>query len=564
MKKLDVIDKFKDSSIVGDFRKELINFSISNGFFDDVFMFLSVDEKKDYVFDLSFDRIKDYLSGFDSYELFLFVSFCINEKKFGISGLFGLCELLDDSYKLEVIKLYDKCFSSYYYDKIIASIKDEDVSISLINYLFDINYSIHVISGIISDLSVDSDKEIFLDRIPINNRVKVLETFNDKNLVKKYVFDSDYSNYKSNLIVITGDREFIKKQFVASDSSIFRKNILSKISDKDFKYELINCVNDSDLSYFYGSNFGCYADRYLSEVDDDRIRDACISDEITIGVEMELYNKNINYYKGMDTVFGDYKIVKDSTLRCGIEIVSPVIGFNKDDLQRLKSLCEVVKSCGFYTDKTCGGHIHIGANYLRKKEDFLMLIYLYCNCEDIIYSITDRENTNKRKDALVYAKKVKDVFAKGIFDGFISDEMSFDRFTEGLKYLTNSRYVGLNFSNLGNVDKNTIEFRMPNGEMDFEEIMANIKLVAKLVQKSHDLNNCYGMDKEIELLGCNIGDKMRLDILLDILFDKEEEKKIYRRRYKANNKLISSIHKKVFGGGCGIRMDVKERKLVRG
>ena len=35
-----------------------------------------------------------------------------------------------------------------------------------------------------------------------------------------------------------------------------------------------------------------------------------------------------------------------------------------------------------------------------------MLLYLYSNCEDIIYLITDKEGSVKRSNASVYAKKV--------------------------------------------------------------------------------------------------------------------------------------------------------------
>ena len=191
-----------------------------------------------------------------------------------------------------------------------------------------------------------------------------------------------------------------------------------------------------------------------------------------------------------------------------------------------------------------------------------MLLYLYSNCEDIIYLITDKEGSVKRSNASVYAKKVKDVFIRAVREGVISEKQSFEDLVDSLSCLNDSRYKGLNFNNLGSDDKNTIEFRMPNGEMDFKEILANIKLFAMLVQRSHDLNIRCDKDKELEVIGSNVSDKKKLEALLNTLFDNEEDKKVYKRRYRANNKLIGSIQRKFFRGN-GIKMDIKEKRLIR-
>lgn len=67
------------------------------------------------------------------------------------------------------------------------------------------------------------------------------------------------------------------------------------------------------------------------------------------------------------------------------EIISPVPHYNVEDLQQLKSVCKILKECNFYTDYSCGGHIHIGADYLKSIKDIYILIYISTNCENIIY-----------------------------------------------------------------------------------------------------------------------------------------------------------------------------------
>ena len=561
MEKLDVIERFKN---YGDDvnKNDLICFAISNGFFDDIFVYLNNDEKRNYAFCLSSSRLVAYLSELSYDESFLIIFDSIMKPNFNFSVLIDLCYFLDDCYKFEIIKLFRYIIPFYYYDKIICSICDEGVMVKMISYLIDTDYSIYSLGNIVCNLSEDLNKEKFLDILPVRVQIKVLNSFKDKNLVKKYVFLDKYSNYKSALVVSTGDEDFIKEQYLESKSSIFRKNILSNIDDERFKLELIRRSGEEKLSYFYESNFDEYFGKYLVDVDLDEINRTLVSPDITVGIELELCNKDVVNYKGFRTVLKDYVVAEDSTLKKGIEIISPVIGYNKEDLQRLKSVCMLLKKCDFYTSRTCGGHVHIGANYLSMKEDYFMLLYLYSNCEDIIYLITDKEGSVKRSNASVYAKKVKDVFIRAVREGVISEKQSFEDLVDSLSYLNNSRYKGLNFNNLGSVDKNTIEFRMPNGEMDFKEILANIKLFAMLVQRSHDLNISCDKDKELEVIGSNVSDKKKLEALLNTLFDNEEDKKVYKRRYRANNKLISSIQRKFFRGN-GIKMDIKEKRLIR-
>ena len=562
MEKLDVIERFKNYSNDDINRNDLISFAISNGFFDNIFEYLNNDEKRNYVFCLSSSKLESYLSEIGHDELFLIISDSIMKQDFNFSVLVNLCNLLDDVYKFEIIKLFRDAIPSYYYDKIICSIDDEDVKIKMIPYLVDTGYSIYSVSNIVCKLKDDLNKEKFLDLLPVWSQIEVLDSFSNKNLIRKYAFLDKYSNYKSALVVSTGDEDFIKEQYLDSKSSIFRKNILSKIDDERFKLELIRMTGGEKLSYFYESNFDEYFDKYLVDVDLDEINRTLVSPDITVGVELELYNKDVVNYKGFSTVLKNYVVAGDPTLKKGIEVISPVIGYNKEDLQRLKSVCKLLKECDFYTGKACGGHVHIGANYLSRKEDYFMLLYLYSNCEDIIYLISDKEGSVKRSDAGIYAKKVKDVIVKAVRDGVISNEQNFNDFVMTLRHLSNSRYKGLNLNNLGSDDKNTIEFRMPNGEMEFKEILANIKLFAMLIQKSHDLNDKCDKDQELEIIGSNVSDKKKLEAFLNVLFDYEEDRKVYKNRYRANNKLIGSIQRKVFRGN-GIKMDVKEKRLIR-
>ena len=172
MEKLDVIEKFKN---YGDDvnRNDLICFAISNGFFDDIFVYLNKDEKKNYAFCLSSSRLVAYLSELSYDESFLIIFDGIMKPNFNFSVLIDLCYFLDDCYKFEIIKLFRNIIPLYYYDKIICSICDEGVMVKMISYLIDTDYSIYSLGNIVCNLSEDINKEKFLDILPV--RVQIQE-----------------------------------------------------------------------------------------------------------------------------------------------------------------------------------------------------------------------------------------------------------------------------------------------------------------------------------------------------------------------------------------------------
>ena len=131
----------------------------------------------------------------------------------------------------------------------------------------------------------------------------------------------------------------------------------------------------------------------------------------------------------------------------------------------------------------------------------------------------------------------------------------------------------MNLKNIGGVVKNTIEFRMPNGEINFDELLLNIKLFARLIEMSHKLNDTC-ISKEIKtktlLLAETKDEKERLELFLDILFTDEEEKQKYRQRYINNKKidlmntgnLLNEIKTTLFGIE-NITFDEKTKTLIK-
>ena len=89
---------------------------------------------------------------------------------------------------------------------------------------------------------------------------------------------------------------------------------------------------------------------------------------------------------------------------------------------------------------------------------------------------------------------------------------------------------------------------MANGEIDFDELLANINLFAKLIQVSHDLNTLDKDDERIKIAKsiCTIKDELKkLKAFLDLLFDNEELKQIYYERYITNTLVMELLNEEI-------------------
>ena len=277
-----------------------------------------------------------------------------------------------------------------------------------------------------------------------------------------------------------------------------------------------------------------------------------IDPTITIGVELECVNKNsdlVELILSCNKFLKDWTIQKDGSVFAyfakgndnkpaivdGVEFVSPILTYDTESLKELKAVCNALKKLGFFTNETCGGHIHLGYNYFKTKGEFLTFINLYGVCERFLYLASNRASTSIRCDALEnYAKSNKRIIENLVPDlDYIQSLSDFEwEFSKERKY-DNSRYHGLNLTNIGHRTKNTIEFRMPNGEIDFINLKLNIELFCKLIMKSKEIANTDSTEllKQYRDLFKNRDEDNLIEKILELLFDNEKQREIYRKRY---------------------------------
>lgn len=516
-------------------RYEIISkFKESKMFF--IFEYLTLEEKKEFYCYVQNNRCRnEFLKSLDFDEMISLIKRDINLFcSFDFQSILKIFDNDEDRYNFIItFKEQFKSFSDYIIAEAISKFEDESYIVKLLG---EFKLSSYYFWGIVKLLS-DKAKLSIYDTLDISDKVVVIKSFKDINLKKEYALKSEFSNYRCELVASVDDEEFVMDIFNSVSSMKFRLNLIDKVENENLKVKLINLIDNVDCKDFLLTN---YVDDYKREACEDELLFTKISNDITIGVELETCNKFINYYNKIHKIFKEFNCKRDSSVKSGFEITSPILHFNLEDMSKLKSVCELLKSKGFYTDKSCGGHIHIGASYFTSKDDYLMLLYLYSNVEDILYYITDRENTLKRNSVNKYAIKSKNNYLNAIDKGVFSDEdFTYENIGDMFDEVNSSRYNGLNFKNVGCSEQNTIEFRMPNGEIEFKELILNIKLFSRLIEVSHEL--VVSDDLHIKYLAMHlsdfISDKEKLNVFLDLLFDSEEEKEFYRRRYFSNKEL---------------------------
>lgn len=434
-------------------------------------------------------------------------------------------------------KALTKSFFKYYKCRYFLKELESDFNrIVLINRAVSLGIDKTDLKDIVFALENDKNKIKYFPMLSIASQAELIKRFNDIELQKEYVMKKEYSNYRSDLVVCVRDHDFVCEIFDRINVKKFRYNLIKKTDDLILKEKLIRKLNNPSLTAFIDS-FNMSSKSSLLKYD--------VDPSITIGVELETCHKDIEAMQVLNEMPNGFRIKRDASVKSGFEIVSPVLNFNEEDMSSLETICDILEKNRFYTDQSCGGHIHLGASYLENIDEYKMFLHLYCNCENIIYLICNRENSKERSSVPRYAARVKKQYKKACENGVFEEEYeSLDSFREKLINLNDSRYKGLNLYNLKTYGINTFEFRMANGEINFGELCHNIRLYGRLLQVSKELANMPSDDVRwtyLELLSMPMKESEKLELLLKLLFEEEEDRIFYRNRYKKNGGIIHSV-----------------------
>ena len=289
--------------------------------------------------------------------------------------------------------------------------------------------------------------------------------------------------------------------------------------------------------------------------------DIGIDPRISIAPEIEANGKypfdlDLCRQMGFD---GEFRVGSDATVPNGNEIV-PVRPFhnNPDDVSKFCALCDAMREVGYYYDEVNGnaaGQINLGLDYLDTKEAILAFYEIYGNCEELLYYISSEEGQIFRQS--IYSssriKPLSEIIGKRVIDEdlsrgevirLFSNDNSRDSGIKGLSYKKNSVCLrGTNNSDY------RFEFRIPNGGCNYKTWIDNIRLYGKMMERAKQIADLMKkayltLEEEnlirlkIDLQDINLSLEDKLDLLMELLFDDEEIKQIYYRRYNATLRKI--------------------------
>ena len=334
------------------------------------------------------------------------------------------------------------------------------------------------------------------------------------------------------------------------------------------------------------------------------------------GIEIEVNNVNKEklYHSAESQKFLKsigYETREDMTVDA--ECVSGILDDSEQTWENLKKMCEHIKK---YPDENgrqpvagekSGCHVHFDATELLQNSKMMEnLDHLWVDCEELIYKMCNAENNPIRRNAvkqelipsidlrgnLLSVRTLKEIAKfpiklyntaihvfierrKGyaspsgqkILDAINKNKLkvSYKKWGKFKKIINRfgvpnpKRYQGLNKTNIGNEKKNTIEFRMSNGSIDPEIIKQNVFLYGSFLKSVQEmtLNPDYKKE-EIALLkktDCTEGQKV--DRLLNVFFDNEGDKRIYKDRWQSVKDAPVFLDTR-FAKNCFVREDIKQ------
>ena len=172
--------------------------------------------------------------------------------------------------------------------------------------------------------------------------------------------------------------------------------------------------------------------------------------------------------------------IMDASNHYRTEVVSPILSY--EDIPKLQELVRMLRKAGAFANKSCGIHIHVGAERFTAKT-LRNLVNIMASKEDMIYRALQINPSRESR----YCRKTNTTFLKDLnrkkpdtMDGIA--DLWYQEAPYGRDYHYNStRYHGLNLHST--FTKGTVEFRLFNGTLHAGEIKAYIQFCLAVVHQ---------------------------------------------------------------------------------
>ena len=441
--------------------------------------------------------------------------------------------------------------------------------------------------------------KMMVDRLPVANSIKLLknaerhkldnafkETFLQKlidadnpnitGFIKKYI-----KNYKTNklqedsLIRILSDKlnpEFIQTYLDAKESPV-KETELKLLLYSDKRDQVLDLIFSGKLPL--NEETKKVATFVAYTIQDDKTRKDIlrrlkvesketkskinIPPEMTVGIEIESVGSMSRQIKDLKSLMlGDWDAKKDGSLsdelgEPGVEVTSPILhGDDPEINNKISFVSNFLINEGQFVNNSCGGHVHIGADYFKDYESYQNLVDLWVNCEQIFYIISNQIGEVPRKNIAEYAKPISKSFERVIEEGHANfADIENLRQMEGQLNLASKRCNGINFNNLSDYEKHTIEFRLPNGTINPDTWIENINLFGNTLKRCQEISQIRKKDKdeltpqeksELKVFNSLVFGELSMDDRAKVLIDfilPENQRDVFHKRYFVNSKLLN-------------------------
>lgn len=384
------------------------------------------------------------------------------------------------------------------------------------------------VSSLVSSLS---EKYIYKEFDKLNDVQKQNVIYNVKNESIKY----NLLEKSKGLINPYTEKTLISLIYVSTTDLSLKERISNKYFDfKDTEYDITNTAGGK---------------KQILESINILMHKISLLKNYTFGLELETSNENAAYYLDRKYIFNNWFFQDEASVDFGLEITSPVLNYSENALKEIKYICQMTEKIGSKITPTCAGHIHIGFNAFRNENELKMLYMLFCNNENIFYLISNHKNSLIRPKCFNVARPLSLDLNEAISSGRFKNTVDLFDFVRIMNGVQGDRFASINLQNAFTRNKNTIEFRAPNCEINYDELVLNIILYLKLVDASIRYSNIKKIKGEFDFLVSNIpNDKEKCDVLLNLLFDKDTYLiSKFQERFEENyliNKKVGRIIKK--------------------
>lgn len=387
----------------------------------------------------------------------------------------------------------------------------------------------------------DNDKIDLIKNITTKRaKMMVISSLDDSKLKMKYIqntLDESEKVYIIDSMQHPNNMEWVLEKCEEIEEPIERAYLVASIRDYESIQNRVQTVDNLITELIDIEN--CEKGKYEA---------IGIDPEMTIGIEIEaegMWAKILNTYT---PEIWDWKVKDDCSLIEGVELNSPPFSDTRNGVNEIYQMLTMMNKLGLENNRRCGGHIHIGARYLDTIEEYKELFEIYGNAEKIIYLISNKPGELPRKSVNFYAGPISERLNKNNKYNESNEKDEFIRIAQAIQ--GSPKEYSLNIMNVGYRDKDTIEFRAPNGTLDGDVWVENIRLYARIMQASKEIARIKQKHKNKEeiteeeeekiiakyRLKHTISDDEKMESLMELLFD-EEEKETYWQRYNENKKL---------------------------